>query len=136
MRSSEDPSAQMGAASPSEGPARGAKHVAHVCKRWGPHQCGATSRDLGAEQEAWGDFAAIARCRWPGTGSALGWVRPGSKVVEVGLRKSLGGRKLASCTQRQEDLWNRSGRRKGKVQTTRGQTAALHASGTHQVWSS
>ena len=122
MRDSEDPSAQMGAASPGEGPARGANHVAHVCKQWGPQQCGDASRDTGAEQVACGGFATIARGRWPGNGSALGWVRPGSKVTEVGLRKSLGGRKLASCTQRQEDLCSSSGRGKGKVQTTRGQT--------------
>ena len=122
MRDSEDPSAQMGAASPGEGPARGANHVAHVCKQWGPQQCGDASRDTGAEQVACGGFATVARGRWPGHGSALGWVRPGSKVTEVGLRKSLGGRKLASCTQRQEDLCSRSGRGKGKVQTTRGQT--------------
>ena len=110
--------------------------MAHVCKRGGPQQCGDASHDPGAEPEACGDFAAIARCRWSGNGSALGWVRPSSKVAEVGLRKSLGGRKLASCTQRQEDPWNGSGRGKGKVQTTRGRTAAQRASRARQVWSS
>lgn len=110
--------------------------MAHVCKRWGPQQCGDASHDPGAEPEACGDFAAIARCRWSSNGSALGWVRPGSKVAEVGLRKSLGGRKLASCTQRQEDPWNGSGRGKGRVQTTRGRTAAQRASRARQVWSS